>query len=36
MLDFYTWEGPKVLKILDPGNSGGAKAPPAPPLIEAL
>ena len=36
MLDFQAWEGPKVLKILDPRNSGGAKASQATPLIQAL
>ena len=32
-LDFQACEGQKVLKMLDPRNSGGAKALPATPLI---
>ena len=27
MLDFHAWEGQKVLKMLNPRNSGGAMAP---------
>ena len=31
MLDFHTWEGQKVLKMLNPRNSGGGHGPPGHP-----